>query len=82
MQNGMEMDYDELCQTAAAIVSASDFTQTEVAEALSVTTGAMSRALSESGPKFSSLQCRIIEYLTPCDVKQKITFVAICSEGR
>lgn len=75
------MDYEELCRTAAEVVSSSEYTQTEIAEELEVTTGAISRALSESGPKLSRLQCRILEYLTSCEIERTATFTAICDDG-
>lgn len=74
MQNGMEMDYEALCEEAARLVSESRYSQTQLADELGVSTGAMSRALSESGPKFSRLQRRILERLTPYQIEEHVVF--------
>lgn len=74
MQNKMKLDYEELREQAVRAVDESDFTQSRLAMELNVSTGAISRALSESGSKFSSLQQRIIEYLTPYRVEQHVVF--------
>lgn len=70
------MDYEELRKQAARTVEKSDCTQLEIGEKLDVSSGAMSRALSESGQKFASLQRRIIECLTPYRVSKKTLFIA------
>lgn len=70
----MEMDYEALCEEAARVVAESGYSQTQLADELEVSTGAMSRALSESGPKFSRLQRRILERLTPYRIKEHVVF--------
>jgi len=72
----MRMNYDELRERAARAVSESGRTQVRLADELDVSPGAMSRALSESGPKFSNLQRRIIEHLTPYRIEQRVVFEA------
>lgn len=74
MHNGMEMDPEALCEEAARVVSESSYSQTQLADELEVSTGAMSRALSESGPKFSRLQRRILERLTPYQIEEHVVF--------
>jgi len=74
MREGMEMDYEALCDEASRIVAESNYSQTKLADELGVSTGAMSRALSESGPKFSRLQRRILERLTPYQVEEHVVF--------
>jgi predicted transcriptional regulator len=76
MQDGKEMDYDALCEEAARAVSKSSYNQTQLANELGVSTGAMSRALSESGPKFSRLQRRVLERLTPYQIEKHVVFRA------
>lgn len=76
MHNGLEMDYEALCEEAARVVAESNYSQTKLADELEVSTGAMSRALSESGPKFSRLQRRILERLTPYRIKEHVVFRA------
>jgi len=80
MEEGMELDYEELCRQAALIVEESKYTQLEIGKELGVSSGAMSRALSETGPKFSSLQRRIIERLTSYRIEQRVVFRAIAKE--
>jgi len=74
MRDGMEMDYEILCNEAARIFAESNYSQTQLADELEVSTGAMSRALSESGPKFSRLQRRILERLTPYRIEEYVVF--------
>lgn len=74
MQDGMEMDYEALCEEAARLVSESGYSQKQLANELEVSTGAISRSLSESGPKFSRLQRRILERLTPYRIDEYVVF--------
>lgn len=76
MRDGTEMDYQELLSEAAGAVEASGKSQSEIGREIGVTSGAMSRALSEPGPKFQELQRRIIQHLTPYQVERQVTFKA------
>lgn len=76
MHDGMEMDYEALCKEASRAVTESDYSQTQLADELEVSTGAMSRALSESGPKFSRLQRKILERLTSFRIEEQVVFRA------
>lgn len=70
----MKMDHDELRRQAARAAEDADLTQTQLARALGVSPGAVSRALSESGPKFARLQRRILEHLTPYHIRERVVF--------
>lgn len=70
------MDYEALRREATQTVEQSGSTQTEIANELEVTAGALSRALSESGPKFSRLQRRILQHLTPYRIERHVVFTA------
>jgi DNA transposition AAA+ family ATPase len=74
MQDKMKMNHDELCREAARAVDEASVTQTQLARDLDVSPGAVSRALSESGPKFASLQRRILEHLTPYRIRERVVF--------
>jgi predicted transcriptional regulator len=65
MRHNQKLSYDELRDEAAAAVDAYDGTQTEIAEQLGVTRGAVSRALKEEGSSLAGLQIRILELLRP-----------------
>ncbi len=74
MQAGMEMGYEDLRKEAARVVSESDRSQVRIGEELEVSSGAVSRAISETGSKFANLQCRIIRLLTSYRVVEEVTF--------
>jgi len=76
MQDGMEMDHEALRREASRAVSESDYNQTKLSNELGVSTGAISRALSESGPKFSRLQREVLEKLTPFRIEKRVLFKA------
>lgn len=82
MNDGRTMDYEALRQEAHRVVVQSGSTQTEIADELDVSAGALSRALSESGPKFSRLQCRILQHLTPYRIERQVVFTAIRRDHR
>jgi predicted transcriptional regulator len=65
MRHNQKLSYDELRDEAAAAVDNYDGTQTEIAEQLDVTRGAVSRALKEEGSSLAGLQMRILELLRP-----------------
>ena len=74
MQPGTEMNYEELRAEAARLVAESDKSQIKIGEELDVSSGAISRAISETGSKFANLQRRIIRLLTPYRVEEEVTF--------
>jgi len=66
--------YEKLLQVAQKAVDNAQVSQSEIARQLGVHRSTVSRALSESGPKFQDLQRRIIDRLTPYRVQRRVTF--------
>lgn len=59
------LDFEGLRQEASTAIKEAGLSQAEVARALNVSKGAVSRALKEDGPGWQAdLQIRIIEHLT------------------
>ncbi len=74
MQSGQELDYESLRRETEAAVERSGKSQSQVGRELGVSRGAVSRAVKEAGSKLSSLQCRIIEHLTPYRLDEETRF--------
>ncbi len=68
------MDHDALREEARRLVKESNLSQNRIGEKLGVSSGAMARALSESGSKFEALQMRIIEYLSGKRLQKRTIF--------
>lgn len=65
MRHKQVFDYDGLREAAAFAVENSGKKQQEVADALGVQKGSISRALNYSGSRYAKLQISILEYLNP-----------------
>lgn len=74
MQSGQVLDYEALCRETEAAVERSGKSQSQVGRELGVSRGAVSRAVKEAGSKLASLQCRIIEHLTPYRLDEETHF--------
>jgi len=74
MRHGTELDFHQLRVEAERAVKESSLSQTEIGRKLGVSRSAMSRALSETGSKFSNLQRQIVEYLTGYQVERQVRF--------
>ena len=68
MRHGQVMNYESLCAEAREAVKTSGRPQREIAAELDVTPGAISRAISEPGLKFLTLQKQLIHRLTDYQV--------------
>ena len=78
MRHKQVFDYDGLQEAAASAVKQAGLKQLEIAEALGVQKGSISRALKYSGAKYSNLQGRILEYLNPNSrIEQSTVFQAV-----
>ena len=65
MRDGQTLTYADLLEAAQQAAKASGLTQTAVADALGVSQGAISHAISREGARYSALQVKIVEHLTP-----------------
>ena len=74
---GTEMTYQELRDRTRTVLGQSTHTQRALAERLGVAESSISRACTETGPKFQQLQCRILETLTGLRIEKRVRFVAL-----
>jgi DNA-binding transcriptional regulator LsrR (DeoR family) len=81
MHDGMSMNADELRQAASDAVAASEHTQTQVAEELDVTRGAISRALNEASTSLATLQGKIIHHLTGFQIERQVDVHFVAHEA-
>jgi DNA-binding transcriptional regulator LsrR (DeoR family) len=71
VRHGSKLGYQELQEEAHQALSASDWTQQEVADELGVTRTSVAKAVTQAGPKFQNLQMQIIETLTDYEVERR-----------
>lgn len=77
VQHNQTLDHESLRKEAEAAANTAKadtgLTRTALAEALGVSSGAISRALSEGEDpgRYASLQIRIIEHLTPYTIRDE-----------
>jgi DNA-binding phage protein len=76
MRDGTEMGFSELRAEAETAINAAGKSYAEVARDLGVHRTAVARAVNENGPKFQSLQRRIVEHLTLYRIERQVRFKA------
>ena len=82
MRHKQVLDYDGLRKEAADAVERSGLKRREVAEALGVQKGSISRALNYSGPRYTKLQVSILEHLNPDYVIEESTVFQVFRKDR